>query len=110
MTEERRAGYIDAVVAFSPAPRRVDRARVSLPAGATVRDALEASGILLRHPDIDLSRQKVGVWGKLKPLETPLRDRDRVEVYRALEVDPKEARRQRYRSQREKTKAPRGAA
>ena len=107
MAEEHATERIEVVVAFSPAPRRVERVRVSLPPGATVHDALEASGMLLRHPDIDLSGQKVGVWGKLKPLETPLRDRDRVEVYRALQVDPKEARRQRYRSQREKAKASR---
>jgi putative ubiquitin-RnfH superfamily antitoxin RatB of RatAB toxin-antitoxin module len=44
----------------------------------------------------------VGVWGALRGLDHPLRDRDRVEVYRPLKVDPKEARRLRYRSHREK--------
>ena len=40
---------------------------------------------------------KIGVWGRLRPLDTPLRARDRIEVYRPLTVDPKEARRQRYK-------------
>jgi putative ubiquitin-RnfH superfamily antitoxin RatB of RatAB toxin-antitoxin module len=94
---------IAVVVAYSPAPRQVDQVAVSLPAGSTVHDALVASGVLQRHP-IDLNVQKVGVWGKLRPLDAPLRERDRVEVYRALKVDPKEARRQRYRSHRDKAK------
>ncbi len=106
MVQEPTAGRIEVVVAFSPAPRHVELVRVSLGVGSTVRDALAASGLLQRHPQIDSAALKVGVWGKLKPLETPLRDRDRVEVYRPLLVDPKEARRQRCLSQREKAKAP----
>ncbi|SRR5258706_14333098 len=97
------------VVAFSPAPREVDEVTLRLPAGATVHDALRASGLLERHADIDLAAQKVGVWGKVRALDAPLRDGDRVEVYRPLKVDPKEARRQRYRSHREKTKPPAGS-
>jgi hypothetical protein len=61
--------------------------------GATLRDAIEASGILKRFPQIDLDRDKVGVFGKLKPLDAPLRAGDRVEVYRPLLADPKEVRR-----------------
>ena len=48
---------------------------------------------------------KVGIWGRARPLDTPLRERDRVEVYRPLQVDPKEARRLRYRKQGRKAKA-----
>ena len=91
------------VVAYSPAPRQVDQVELTLAAGATVDDALRASGVLERHPGIDLGALKVGVWGKLRALSDPLRDGDRVELYRPLKVDPKEARRQRYRSHREKT-------
>jgi len=90
------------VVAYSPAPEQVDHTPLTLPAGATVRDALRVSGLLERHPAIDLGTHKLGVWGKLRPLDHVLRDGDRVEVYRPLKVDPKEARRQRYRSHREK--------
>ncbi|TKC78840.1 RnfH family protein [Trinickia terrae] len=68
---------------------------VELPAGSTVRQAIEASGILEKHPGIDLSTQKVGVYGKVKPLDAPLADHDRVEIYRPLKVDPKMARQRR---------------
>jgi uncharacterized protein len=67
-------------------------AQVDLPDGATVRDAINASGVLARHPEIDLPTQKVGVFGKLKTLDTLLADFDRVEIYRPLKVDPKTAR------------------
>ena len=60
-----------------------------LPVGATVRDAIEASGIVKQHPEIELETAKVGVYGKLKPLDAPLADQDRVEIYRPLIVDPK---------------------
>jgi putative ubiquitin-RnfH superfamily antitoxin RatB of RatAB toxin-antitoxin module len=66
-----------------------------LPAGATVRDAIAASGIAERHPEIDLATAKVGVFGKLAPLDAPLADHDRVEIYRPLIVDPKVARQRR---------------
>lgn len=68
---------------------------VELPEGATVRQALDASGILTRYPQIDLAQQKVGVFGKLKPLDALLADHDRVEIYRPLIVDPKAARQRR---------------
>ena len=99
------AAPLRVTVAYSPRPREVDLVELSLAAGATVIDALRASGLLERHPEIQLSEQKIGVWGKAAALDTPLRDGDRVELYRALQVDPKEARRLRYRSHRERTKA-----
>jgi putative ubiquitin-RnfH superfamily antitoxin RatB of RatAB toxin-antitoxin module len=68
---------------------------VHVPAGSTVRDALEASRIVERHPEIDLATAKVGIYGKPKPLDAPLADHDRVEIYRALIVDPKVARQRR---------------
>jgi putative ubiquitin-RnfH superfamily antitoxin RatB of RatAB toxin-antitoxin module len=70
-------------------------AHVDLGDGATVREAIEASGVLKAHPEIDLATQKVGVFGKLKPLDTALADLDRVEIYRPLKVDPKMARQRR---------------
>jgi hypothetical protein len=63
--------------------------------GTTVAQAIETSGLLERFPEIDLARNKVGVFGRLTPLETPLRDKDRVEIYRPLIADPKEVRRRR---------------
>ena len=70
-----------------------DVVSVQLPAGATVRDALAASGIARRHPDADL--HAVGVYGKRVRVDAPLADGDRVEIYRPLLLDPKERRRQR---------------
>ena len=72
-----------------------DAASVVLPESATLRDAIAASGVLERHPEIDLARQKCGVFGKPLPLESGLCDGDRVEIYRPLAIDPKEARRRR---------------
>jgi putative ubiquitin-RnfH superfamily antitoxin RatB of RatAB toxin-antitoxin module len=91
-------------VAYSPAAGVVDEVALQVDAGATLADALRASGLLERHPAIDLAAQKVGIWGRVLPLSTPLRERDRVEVYRPLTVDPKEARRLRYRKDRPRPK------
>lgn len=96
------SGPVHVTVAYSPGPGVVDEVAVELPAGATVADALRASGVLERYPGIDLATQRVGVWGKFGAPGDAVRERDRIEVYRALKVDPKEARRQRYRKQRDK--------
>ncbi|MCG5493213.1 MULTISPECIES: RnfH family protein [Ectothiorhodospira] len=68
---------------------------VSLPEGATVEQAIQESGILDQCPEVDLASNKVGVYGKLAKLNAPLRDRDRVEIYRPLIADPKAVRKQR---------------
>lgn len=69
--------------------------KVQLPQGSTVTDAIKLSGILDKHPEIDLVKAKLGIFGKLTKADAPLRDRDRVEIYRPLIADPKEIRRQR---------------
>ena len=89
-------------VAYSPRQRSVDCVTLQLAEGATVLHALRESLLLQRHPDIDLAKAKVGVWGRVVPLSHGLREGDRVEIYRPLVVDPKEARRQRYRGQRQR--------
>ena len=76
-------------------PEAVDAVSVSLPAGASLRDAVLASGLLERHAGIRLEKQAFGIFGRRALLETRLTEGDRVEVYRALALDPKEARRQR---------------
>ena len=57
--------------------------------------AIQASGILLKFPEIDLTVNQIGVFGKLIKLDTQLRHLDRVEIYRPLIADPKEVRKQR---------------
>lgn len=86
-------------VVFCPAPGQVDAVTLDLPAGATVADALHASGVLVRHA-VDLTAASFGIWGRKQAADAVLRDRDRVELYRALTVDPKEARRLRYKRHR----------
>lgn len=68
---------------------------VKLPLGATLQQALESSGLLAKHPEIDLKKNKFGIWNKLSKTDAVLRDRDRVEIYRPLIADPKEVRKQR---------------
>jgi putative ubiquitin-RnfH superfamily antitoxin RatB of RatAB toxin-antitoxin module len=68
---------------------------LSLPEGATLAQAVRESGVLQRYPEIDLNMQKLGIFGKIKPDDTLLRDGDRVEIYRPLQADPMETRRRR---------------
>jgi len=86
-------------LAFSPAPRQVLTKALVLRPGSTVADALRASGWVDEHglvPDT----LRCGVWGRIQPLDHVLREGDRIELYRPLAIDPKEARRLRYRKQR----------
>lgn len=68
---------------------------VEIPQGTTLGDAIKLSGMLEKHPDIDLSLNKIGIFGKLGKLDSVLRERDRIEIYRPLIADPKEVRRKR---------------
>lgn len=79
-------------------PERQSVRQVALSAEATVRDAIEQSGLLALHPEIDLAQTAVGIHGRRTTLDAPLRERDRVELYRPLTADPKEARRRRART------------
>lgn len=76
-------------------PQKQERVALQLPAGATVRQALDASGLLLKYPEIDLAKNKLGIFAKLAKPDAALRDGDRVEIYRPLIADPKEVRKQR---------------
>ncbi len=66
---------------------------VRVPRGATIRAAIERSRILDRWTEIDLAVNRVGIFGSLRELGDTVQDGDRVEIYRPLQVDPKEARR-----------------
>ncbi len=63
--------------------------------GTTIEQAIALSGVSEAAPEIDLTQQPVGLYGKKKPLDTVLRERDRIEIYRPLVADPKETRRRR---------------
>lgn len=61
---------------------------IEVPDDATVRDAIERSGVLEKFPEIDLEEQKVGIFGKLTKLDATLAEGDRVEIYRPITADP----------------------
>jgi len=88
------AEYLRVEVVYSPAPRTVRRCRLELAPGSTVADAVRASGVLGPEAPGGLA---FAVWGRLASADQALRDLDRVEVCRPLTVDPKEARRLRYK-------------
>ena len=80
----------------SPAPRQVFEVCVQVPDGCTAQLALDKAGWLNEYPEIRTHALTLGVWGRRIGLAHVLRDGDRLEVYRALRVDPKVARRERF--------------
>ena len=68
---------------------------LEVPTGTTVGEAIERSGLLAQCPEIDLAVFKVGIFGKLAKIDQVLEEGDRVEIYRPLIADPKEARKRR---------------
>jgi putative ubiquitin-RnfH superfamily antitoxin RatB of RatAB toxin-antitoxin module len=88
------AEMLDIEVCYAQASKQ-EIVRLRLPAGAVLGQAVEASGLLLKYPEIDPKKNKFGIYAKLSKTDTVLRDRDRVEIYRPLIADPKEVRKQR---------------
>lgn len=78
---------------------------VEVEEGATVGEAISLSGILDQFSDIDLDKNKVGVFGKVATLDQPLREHDRVEIYRPLIADPKASRKKRAAKKEKNAKA-----
>ena len=76
-------------------PQRQRELALDLPAGSRLEDAIVTSGMLSELPGISLESGVFGVWGKVRPLNHLLRENDRVEIYRPLQADPKDARRKR---------------
>ncbi len=72
--------------------------------GTTVEQAVKLSGILEKYSDIDLSKNKLGIFGKVTKTDEVLRDKDRIEIYRPLIADPKESRRKRAEKKEAKKK------
>lgn len=81
-------------------PERQKLVSVQLAPDASVGDALQASGLASTFGDVDFSTLQTGIWGRIAERDEPLSDGDRVEVYRPLERDPREARRELARAQR----------
>jgi putative ubiquitin-RnfH superfamily antitoxin RatB of RatAB toxin-antitoxin module len=90
-------------VVLALTPRDVLWVALSLPAGSTLDDALQASGLAAQ---VRQGGFECGIWSRREPGTAPLRDGDRVECWRALQVDPMEARRQRHEAQRSQKKRP----
>ena len=86
-------------VAYSPKARIVQEVTLTLVDGQTAAEALQASGLLAQYPELGSSSVAMGVWGRKVVATHVLHDADRLEVYRALKVDPKVARRQRFEKQ-----------
>lgn len=92
----------EVLVVYATRDRQWERT-VSLAPGLTIEEAILRSGLMEELPEIDLSAVRVGIFGKLKQLDTVLRSQDRIEVYRPLIADPKESRRQRVTHQQRRT-------
>ncbi len=61
----------------------------------SIKSVIDQSGILIKHSDIDLSKNKIGIFSQIKSLNDSVEEGDRIEIYRPLIADPKEARRKR---------------
>jgi putative ubiquitin-RnfH superfamily antitoxin RatB of RatAB toxin-antitoxin module len=97
--EVGKADRVHIVLVYSPAPRQVREWRLALAEGGSVEQALAASNIFEAFPELLTSRLAIGVWGRKTSLAHQLKDKDRVEIYRGLRVDPKVARRERFNRQ-----------
>jgi putative ubiquitin-RnfH superfamily antitoxin RatB of RatAB toxin-antitoxin module len=91
---------LQVAVACSPGPGVAFEVAMELPAPATAADAVRASGLAERFPELCAGTPSMGIWGRAVAPEASLRDGDRVEVYRPLAVDPQEARRLRAKKAR----------
>ncbi len=94
MANELHSSTLQVQVCYA-LPDAVFMQDVTIPAASAIQDAIQASDVLQRYPDLDLATVRVGVFGKLKSLDSVLHSGDRVEIYRPLQADPMESRRRR---------------
>jgi putative ubiquitin-RnfH superfamily antitoxin RatB of RatAB toxin-antitoxin module len=97
------ASTVRVSVVVSKAPREFQEALLHLPAGSTVADAVRASQLLVDVPDALVDEMALGIWGRKANANQSVNDGDRVELVRPLLVDPKVARRERFRRQGSKS-------
>ena len=95
MAEARRS-LIEVEVVYA-LPRTQTVINLQVPAGTTVEEAIARLGVTAKHPEVDWNSVTVGIFGKPTSVATALNDHDRVEIYRPLIADPKQARRRRAR-------------
>lgn len=81
-------------------PEKQSIIKIAVSAGCTVQTAINQSGILTIFPEIDLTQQKVGIFSKACALTDVVRKGDRIEIYRPLTIEPKEARRAKAKLQK----------
>ena len=93
---DAHSGLIEVEVVYAPA-RTQTVVILQVPAGSSIREAIARSGIAAQHPEIDWNLVAVGIFGKRAPLSMVLHEHDRVEIYRPLIADPRQARRKRAR-------------
>jgi uncharacterized protein len=96
-------------VIYSPCPGQVVHCPLQLDLGSSVSDAVHESGLPERFPELQTPLPPCGVWGQRSGLSALLRDRDRVEIYRPLNADPKDARRLRQQRNTRNTRNTRKA-
>ena len=97
-------GAIHIEVAYA-LPTKQTLIELAMQEGATVQDAINAAKILELYPEIDLKKNKVGIWSKVAKLTDTLKDGDRIEIYRKLIADPKEVRKRRAEKAKEEGRA-----
>ena len=90
-----KAMRLNITLVYSPAPRQVTEWILELEPGTTVMQALSACSIFKEFPEL-ADKPKTGIWGRKIQPNQPLSDKDRIEIYRPLRVDPKTARRERF--------------
>lgn len=94
-----KSNHLSVTVVYAPAPREVCEIALEVLPGTTVREAITASRLQTRFPDLPLEHGCVGIWGRKTTLDLALQNHDRVEIWRPLSVDPKVARRERFSKQ-----------
>jgi putative ubiquitin-RnfH superfamily antitoxin RatB of RatAB toxin-antitoxin module len=98
--EDPRGAPVLRIEVVYATPQQQDLVAVSLPAPLTAGQAVQASGLLQRHPEIELETATLGVFGEVVAHQHMLVEGDRVEIYRPLRIDPRAARRQLARQRR----------
>ncbi|HCH03015.1 MAG TPA: RnfH family protein [Vibrio sp.] len=95
MTEQTSANSLIHVEVVYALPHEQKVFELAVSEDLTVQEIIEQSGVLANYPEIDLAKNKVGVFSRNVKLDSTVRDKDRIEIYRPLLADPKEIRRKR---------------